>query len=281
MLESAPDEICASPYGLGSDPVRTPSTVNALPGSRPRDHRLLGREVTRPARGGIAVRRWWCFRWSSNSGVSLDTRAALAFRAEQVMRSPAVEPSGYTKAGLAHSPGGKCVEAASSRTPRCVHGRRRRPQNAHGHQRAPAAGNRLVKLITTVRRAPGPGPRAPGRRPWSPTHPRRKSAERGDLVPLHDCAKAEADAGVKAGQERDSRGPLLVASLGQRRTTRVLRERVRTSFGSRLGLQIFSRRRSVRQLRSPPVERDDPHREFERASIERLSELGDSYEIVA
>jgi hypothetical protein len=35
MLESAPDEICASPYGLGSDPVRTPSTVNALPGSRP------------------------------------------------------------------------------------------------------------------------------------------------------------------------------------------------------------------------------------------------------
>jgi hypothetical protein len=35
MLESAPDEICASPYGLGSDPVRTPSTINALPGSRP------------------------------------------------------------------------------------------------------------------------------------------------------------------------------------------------------------------------------------------------------
>ena len=53
------------------------------------------------------------------------------------------------------------------------------------------------------------------------------------------------------------------------------------SSGRRLGPQIFSRRRSVRQLRSPPVERDDPHREFERASIERLSELGDSYEIVA
>jgi hypothetical protein len=34
MLESAPDEICASPYGLGSDPVRTPSTVNALPGEQ-------------------------------------------------------------------------------------------------------------------------------------------------------------------------------------------------------------------------------------------------------
>lgn len=49
----------------------------------------------------------------------------------------------------------------------------------------------------------------------------------------------------------------------------------------RLGPQIFSRRRSVRQLRIPPVERDDPHREFERASIERLSELGDSYEILA
>lgn len=35
MLTSAPDRISASPYGLGSDPVRTPSTVNALPGSRP------------------------------------------------------------------------------------------------------------------------------------------------------------------------------------------------------------------------------------------------------
>jgi hypothetical protein len=60
-----------------------------------------------------------------------------------------------------------------------------------------------------------------------------------------------------------------------------LRERVRPSFGGRLGPQIFSGGRSVRQLRSPPVERDDPQREFERASIERLGELGDSYEIVA
>jgi hypothetical protein len=40
MLESAPDAICASPYGLGSDRVRTPSTVNALPGSRPTPHKL-------------------------------------------------------------------------------------------------------------------------------------------------------------------------------------------------------------------------------------------------
>jgi hypothetical protein len=53
------------------------------------------------------------------------------------------------------------------------------------------------------------------------------------------------------------------------------------NFGGRLGPQIFSGGRSVRQLRSPPVERDDPQREFERASIERLGELGDSYEIVA
>jgi len=52
-------------------------------------------------------------------------------------------------------------------------------------------------------------------------------------------------------------------------------------FGRRLGPQTFSRRWSVGQLCSPPVERDDPHREFGRASIERLSELGDSYEIVA
>ena len=35
MLKGAPDAICASPYGLGSDRVRTPSTANALPGSRP------------------------------------------------------------------------------------------------------------------------------------------------------------------------------------------------------------------------------------------------------
>jgi hypothetical protein len=47
------------------------------------------------------------------------------------------------------------------------------------------------------------------------------------------------------------------------------------------GPQVFSRRGSVRKLRLPPVERDDPHCEFERASIERLSELGDSYEVVA
>ena len=51
MLESAPDEICASPYGLGSDHVRTPSTVNALPGSRP----LGGLIASRPG-GTIAWR---------------------------------------------------------------------------------------------------------------------------------------------------------------------------------------------------------------------------------
>jgi hypothetical protein len=44
MLESAPDEICASPYGLSSHPVRTPSTVNALPGSRPL--RVLNRRLS-------------------------------------------------------------------------------------------------------------------------------------------------------------------------------------------------------------------------------------------
>lgn len=32
MLTCAPDAICASPYGIGSERVRTPSTVNALPG---------------------------------------------------------------------------------------------------------------------------------------------------------------------------------------------------------------------------------------------------------
>jgi hypothetical protein len=42
MLEVAPDATSASSYELGSDRVRTPSTVNALPGSKPqrgaRDH---------------------------------------------------------------------------------------------------------------------------------------------------------------------------------------------------------------------------------------------------
>src|SRR5205823_12055212 len=41
------------------------------------------------------------------------------------------------------------------------------------------------------------------------------------------------------------------------------------------------RRRSVRQLRCPPFDRDDPHRELERDSIEGLGELGDGDEIVA
>jgi len=44
---------------------------------------------------------------------------------------------------------------------------------------------------------------------------------------------------------------------------------------------IFSSRRSVRQLRGPPFGRDDPHREIERAPIERLRELRDRYKIVA
>lgn len=48
-----------------------------------------------------------------------------------------------------------------------------------------------------------------------------------------------------------------------------------------LGRQIFSRGRSIRQLRSPPFERDDPHRQCERDLIERLGELGDRHEVVA
>ena len=42
-----------------------------------------------------------------------------------------------------------------------------------------------------------------------------------------------------------------------------------------------SGRRSVRQLCGPPFERDDLHRQLERAPIERLRELRDSYKIVA
>ena len=51
--------------------------------------------------------------------------------------------------------------------------------------------------------------------------------------------------------------------------------------GRRLCPVIFSRRRSVRQLRGPPLGRDDPHREIERTPIERLRELRDGYKIVA
>jgi hypothetical protein len=43
----------------------------------------------------------------------------------------------------------------------------------------------------------------------------------------------------------------------------------------------LSRRRSVGQLRNPPIERDNPHREFEPALIKRLGGLGDRDEIVA
>ncbi len=55
MLMSAPDAICASPYGLGSERVRTPGTVNALPGSRathrtPNRQKLLG-DQPEPAAG--------------------------------------------------------------------------------------------------------------------------------------------------------------------------------------------------------------------------------------
>lgn len=57
MLKGAPDAICASPYGLGSDRVRTPSTVNAVPGSKPSAHcstpttaLLLARSHHEPAR---------------------------------------------------------------------------------------------------------------------------------------------------------------------------------------------------------------------------------------
>jgi hypothetical protein len=46
MLTSAPDRTSASPYRLGPDPVRTPSTVNALSGSRPI---LVTRKRTHPA----------------------------------------------------------------------------------------------------------------------------------------------------------------------------------------------------------------------------------------
>jgi hypothetical protein len=35
MLKVTPDATCPSPYGLGSDHVRTPSTANAHPGSKP------------------------------------------------------------------------------------------------------------------------------------------------------------------------------------------------------------------------------------------------------
>ena len=101
---------------------------------------------------------------------------------------------------------------------------------------------------------------------------RRKAVVRGTISALSQ---------VVAGHELTAADALVSGRKARRRRQRAhLRGGARTRAGGRLGPQIFCRRRSVRQLRSPPVERDDPHREFERASIERLSELGDSYEIV-
>ena len=80
------------------------------------------------------------------------------------------------------------------------------------------------------------------------------------------------------GKQRFGMALLLLA---QRVSVASRESEYNATFARRLRRQIFSRRRSVRQLRSPPVERDDPEREFEGASIERLSELRDGYEIVA
>jgi hypothetical protein len=66
MLESAPDEICASPYGLGSDPVRTPSTVNALPGSRSVSKKERGQKrLTSSAWGDRSCQAAYSYSWIS------------------------------------------------------------------------------------------------------------------------------------------------------------------------------------------------------------------------
>jgi hypothetical protein len=60
MLKVASDAISASPYGLGPDRVRTPSTINALPGSKPRAARGAGRGagvLREVVEEGWAVRR--------------------------------------------------------------------------------------------------------------------------------------------------------------------------------------------------------------------------------
>lgn len=60
MLKIAPDAISASPYRLASDHVRTPSTVNALPRSKPNAHEALVRLSFRSDRAdagrGISLR---------------------------------------------------------------------------------------------------------------------------------------------------------------------------------------------------------------------------------
>jgi hypothetical protein len=77
---------------------------------------------------------------------------------------------------------------------------------------------------------------------------------------------------LKTGCKRSGLGGLVDGCSGWSRST---------ARGSPMREAIFCRRRSVRQLRGPPFERDDPHREFERASIERLRKLRDSDEVVA
>jgi hypothetical protein len=74
------------------------------------------------------------------------------------------------------------------------------PQNAHGHQRAPAAGNRLVKLITTVRRAAG-------RRPWSPTSQTQEREALATLFPSTAVRKRKPTRALKQVRSATVAGP--------------------------------------------------------------------------
>jgi uncharacterized membrane protein YbhN (UPF0104 family) len=84
--------------------------------------------------------------------------------------------------------------------------------------------------------------------------------------------------------QKTKRQPIVLRNPREELRPRVhwFETRAATGFDrARLGRQIFSCRRSVRQLRGPPVEWDDAHRELERDLIKRLGELGDRHEVVA
>jgi hypothetical protein len=151
------------------------------------------------------------------------------------------------------------------------HESRHRPRFTREQQRRSGPYPWHAPEIRRARATVGTGP--PGRAATDLLAALRR-ATAGTLNCPYDC-----EGGWDKPQSRIGQVPS--APIRSAATAPVMRANTDVSFGMRLGPQIFSRRRSVRQLRSPPVERDDPPRELERASIERLSELGDSHEILS
>src|SRR3954447_20611053 len=86
-----------------------------------------------------------------------------------------------------------------------------------------------------------------------------------------DCSRARA---FVAARNSRSGAPSNLEPMSSRSFLMFLRVKAK-------GAILWAGRRAIGQLRSPPFDRDDPHREVERAPIERLRELGDGDQVVA